>query len=236
MAKKIDMLQSGLPSKMYYLSFKQPMSVYEMSKKIYNNKVQPQKLYIWRDQLKSKGYILQKEGKWVSSVKPLVDAIEQRKKNNFSDEQKEIISCFLDKMFRYYISQLDINFDNDFNAIEILLIHFDLILAQYSQNLKNHPKIPYPKTISDAIKCNRGIYENPQLRNNIIRASNKLGIPMRFAKSFPICFLTVDLINSLKGCSSVGLLFEKFSETLTYQNKLIGTLEETRKPRKGFRR
>lgn len=236
MAKKIDMLQSGLPSKMYYLGFKEPMSIYQMSKGIYG-KVQPQKLYAWRDQLKSNSYIMEKDGKWKSSVDPLINAIETKKKIKLDEQQREILSHFLDNMFRYHISQLDIDFNNDFNALEILLFHFDLILIQYSKNLKDHPEIPYPKSTRDAIKCNRGISDIPPLKKRIVETSVKIGIPLNVAKSMPVCFLTVELIDLLKGFSSVGILFERFSESLRLENKLLQELNKRiRQPRKGFRR
>ena len=131
MAKKIDIMQSGLPSKMYYLAFQKPMSIYEMSKVIHG-KVQPQKLYPWRDKLKEKGYIKEVErDKWQSTVTPILEEIEKRTQKTFSQKQKEVLSKFIDTIFRESISEVHQDMKENFNALDSIVSDFDLFLIRY---------------------------------------------------------------------------------------------------------
>ena len=124
MPKKIESpLREGLPSKIYLLAYGEPLTAYEMAKRIYGIKPpEPgaraqipatSKVSTWVKKMKERLILSEnKEGKTFSKVEPLVDEIERTLKENkieLSNLEKHMVHRLLDsKEFRSLVKNMEL--------------------------------------------------------------------------------------------------------------------------------
>jgi len=236
MAKKIiELLRSGNPSKMFYLGFKKPMSIYEMSKIIYNGKVQPQKLYIWRDRLKEKKYFKKTSSdKWQSTVAPLIEEIQKRLKEKgikqLSQDYIDFLTNFLDKPFRKIVTLYEPNITNITDSLEYLLTDLELYLILYESTIfRKHPELKTKfRTMKDYKQWIKNI---PAMEKKIQKTvfnmtKRQYGYgKMLDINLLPDLFIPYDLIKLLKGISIVGEKYRIFTAYLNETNSLTSKMQ-----------
>lgn len=132
-----DKLREGLPSKLFYLAYSNPKSIYEISVALYG-KPQPQKLYRWKNWLSDpkRNYLKNVDGKWLSDSKPLYNEILnilKKKKIKLNSIEEKWIEELLDTDFRLAIAEQNTKINNrdEFDALENLLISLDLLLFKH---------------------------------------------------------------------------------------------------------
>lgn len=122
--KKIESpLREGLPSKIYLLAYGEPLTAYEMAKRVYGIKPpEPgaraqipatSKVSTWVKKMKGRLILSEnKEGKTFSKVEPLVDEIERTLKENkieLSNLEKHMVHRLLDsKEFRSLVKNMEL--------------------------------------------------------------------------------------------------------------------------------
>jgi hypothetical protein len=156
MPKKItNIYKQGSPSKLYYLAYSEPKSIYKISKEIYG-KPQPQKLYKYKDMMvKENTIMLEKKSaksKWISTSKPILKEIEEilsEKTLKLDSFEKKVIKNLIESpSFRLYVKSLKIDSSNEINAVREIIQVFDLFLIQTLSFRMN------PKTIQHAKRRN----------------------------------------------------------------------------------
>lgn len=215
-----------------------PKRIYGMSKKIYNDKIQPSKLYKWRNELELEGYFKQVEDdKWLSSPLPLIDEIEKKTLKHFSEKQKEVLTKFIDTIFRESVSQVNQDVTEDFNAIDILSSDFDLFLILYSATIRGQKnRLLHPRTMLEYDSWLKRLDAAEVKRvKDILYKSGMTPFEISQHKSYDL-FIPMDLVEEIKGFTSIGKKYQVFTLQIEDLNRRLDqALKFIPGIKKGFR-
>lgn len=159
MPRKItNIYKQGLPSKLYFLAYSKPRSIYEISKIIYGFP-QPQRLYKYRDQMMREDSLRRLKSakpRWQATPNPIINEIDfvvKKKGIKIDRFDKKLIWKILDSsFFRSYVGCYNQDMSGEFDGLQILLQIFDLWLIMIFnfrlENTRRYKKetgeIPYP--------------------------------------------------------------------------------------------
>jgi len=143
MPKKIDDLtREGLPSKLYFVAYRKPNTIYGISKEIYGYP-QPQKLFKWRDELVEKGYLKKVGNKWKSLPAPIFEQItkilHEQNIELTSYEEKQVLDILDCDAFRWNLRHVSIDLNVDFDAASLIIMIFDGFLTHSYLLKKSYP-------------------------------------------------------------------------------------------------
>jgi len=133
MRKPTDYLREGLPSKIYYLAFPEPVSYYEIAKHIYGEPTAARVSERSR-QMIEKGYLEKTKKGVISRVEPLIDKIEKdlKVKNiTLTGSEKEVlIRVFNGDIFRKAVGKyIRKNMKDNVDAYQILTDLLDVLIS-----------------------------------------------------------------------------------------------------------
>lgn len=163
-----NIYRQGLPSKIYFLAYSEPKSIYKISQEIYNISKgfgRPQKLYKYRDLLIKDGGLFKlpsAKDRWQSTPKPVIKEIIKITKNkNIQLEyfDKTLLTKIISSsFFRTYLKAYPHNISGEFDGMEMILQIFDLWLIQkfnwMKENERRYRKAtkfpPFPQSLDEA--------------------------------------------------------------------------------------
>jgi len=137
----VNRLETGLPSKIYFLAYSGPKTGYEIASKIYGRKYPPtSKVYSWTKKMTSE--LAKTEKGFISKVDPLLAEIESALQKNHGIElsqlEKRILYKFLDSSgFRRFVESANCNvpLDQDLNSAQLIMGTLGLLATAHLQNL-----------------------------------------------------------------------------------------------------
>ncbi len=250
MPKKIENpLREGLPSKIYLLSYCEPLTAYEIAKRIYGVKpphIPPtSKVSTWVKKMKENGTLSEnEEKKTYARVDPLIVEIESTLKEHdveLSDFEKHMISRLLDSQeFRWLVKKLMPPMSYDIDSAWIIMNHLALV-ASVRVLREKMPEVPQLETPRGFIQKHAGKLEETREFRSLEKIGRfpskesefdeRLKILRRFWETKEFRELTSEITELLKEAEVFGDLsdeevLEFFKLDLLLRSIPISTLEK----------
>ncbi len=221
-----DLTSEGLPSKMYFLLYPEPNSIYAISKEIYEYP-QPQKLYSWRDKLKEKEYIKEIRGKWISTPNPVLEKIkkilDERNIQLNDSETRKLWEKLDSDGFRDIVEKTKklVDISGDFDGARIIITAFDSIITPGCLIKKTYPEIFPPddkldelydensKVVLDIVK---NIFKSTGINKDFIPDTEEDMMKLTFWMN-----IKLSLLEKIKGLTLFG---QAFVSTWEFNQKL----------------